>query len=260
MANRPPARRRGIQSVEIGLRVLSALAASRNWDTLTSVAARAGLSPSQTHRYLQSLIAAGMAVQNPNSARYGLGPATIRIGIAALARNDVFSVASEAVTTFTEKTGRTAFLSVWGEAGATIVRWFPGNPPVITALALGSVLPLLYSATGHVYCSFLMPQEIAGRLEQELENHPGGSINLQQIRRTTRIGLHAEVSGAFIPGLRAIAMPIFDIQGRLAAVATAISSTVFPTSGDRKALAALEAACRYATEKSGGNWPTARRR
>jgi DNA-binding IclR family transcriptional regulator len=237
---------------------LSALAASRNWDTLTRIAARAALSPSQTHRYLQSLISAGMVVQNTTSARYGLGPATIRIGIAALARIDVFSVASEAVTTFTENTGRTAFLSVWGEAGATIVRWFPGNPPVITALALGSILPLLHSATGHVYCSFLMPQEIAGRLEQELENHPGGgSTNLQQIHRSTRTRLHAEVSGAFIPGLRAIAMPIFDIQGRLAVVATAISSTAFPTSGDRTARAALETACRYATEKAGGKWPTA---
>src|SRR3984893_18258189 len=186
MASRPSARRRGIQSVEIGLRVMSELAASRNWVTLTSVAARAGLSPSHTHRYLQSLIAAGMAVQNPNSARYGLGPATIRIGIAALARNDVFSVASEAVTTFTEKTGRTAFLSVWGEAGATIVRWFPGNPPVITALALGSVLPLLYSATGHVYCSFLMPRDIARRLVHELKTDTSGLHRLRQIRRTTR--------------------------------------------------------------------------
>src|SRR3984893_10534318 len=256
MASRPPARRRGIQSVEIGLRVLSALAASRNWETLSRVAARAALSPSQTHRYLQSLIAAGMAVQNPTSALYGLGPATIRIGIAALARSDVFSVASEAVTTFTEKTGRTAFLSVWGEAGATIVRWFPGNPPVITALALGSVLPLLYSATGHVYCSFLMPHEIAGRLEQELKTDPGGSTSLRQIRRTTRTSLHAEGSGAFIAGLRAIAIPIFDIRGRLAVVATAISNAAFPTAGDRKAMAALEAACRYATEKAGGKWPT----
>ncbi len=87
---RPPSARRGIRSVETGLRVLAALGATGGPSTLTSLGARVGLSPSQTHRYLQSLVAAGMAVQDA-SARYDLGPAVIRIGVAALARMNCFA-------------------------------------------------------------------------------------------------------------------------------------------------------------------------
>ena len=47
--------RRGIQSVGIGFRVLAALAAEAKPAALGAVARRAGLSPSQAHRYLASL-------------------------------------------------------------------------------------------------------------------------------------------------------------------------------------------------------------
>ena len=38
---------------------------------LSGVAQRAGLSPSQAHRYLSSLMAAGMAKQEPRIGTYG---------------------------------------------------------------------------------------------------------------------------------------------------------------------------------------------
>jgi DNA-binding IclR family transcriptional regulator len=61
--------------------------------TLGAVAKRSALSASQAHRYLASLIASGMAHQNPSSGRYDLGPQAIQIGVAALARTDVFAEA-----------------------------------------------------------------------------------------------------------------------------------------------------------------------
>src|SRR5262245_29841347 len=84
-------RRRGIQSVDVGFRVLAALAAEPEAAALGAIAKRAALSPSQAHRYLASLIASGMAVQNAASGRYELGPQAIQIGLAALARTDVFA-------------------------------------------------------------------------------------------------------------------------------------------------------------------------
>ena len=46
--------RRGIQSVETGLHVLAALAACGGPVPLSAVAQRAGVSPSQAHRYLST--------------------------------------------------------------------------------------------------------------------------------------------------------------------------------------------------------------
>ncbi len=56
------------------MRVLAALAAAGGPTTLTALGSRSGVSPSQTHRYLQSLIAAGMAVQDaPRATISGRG-------------------------------------------------------------------------------------------------------------------------------------------------------------------------------------------
>ena len=51
---------RGIQSVEIGLRVAKILADSPGALQLKELAARAGLSASKTHRYLVSLARVGL--------------------------------------------------------------------------------------------------------------------------------------------------------------------------------------------------------
>lgn len=245
--------RRGIQSVETGLRVLTALAASDGPVPLTALGVRTGLSPSQTHRYLQSLVASGMAVQDASS-RYDLGPGVIRIGISALARLDAFSRAEAAMQRFVEDTGRTGLLSVWGEAGAVCVRWFPGRPTVVANLGVGSVMPLLHSATGRVFLGFLSANELATPLA-EAQATTTALPDLDAIRRSVRANMQAESDETLFAGLRAIAVPIFDLQGRASLVATAIATTAFPREDDARVAELLRAACREATVESGGLWP-----
>ncbi len=249
----PAPGRRGIQSVETGLRVLAALAASTGPSTLTSLGTRSGLSPSQTHRYLQSLVATGMAVQD-SSSRYDLGPGVIRIGVAALARLNAFSRAEAALEQFVEDTGRTALMSVWGEAGAVCVRWLPGRPPVITCVGVGSVMPLLFSATGRVFLGFLTPQELAGPLAAALAE-PIVAPDIEAIRRKVRATMAEMLNDDVTPGLRSVAAPIFDLQGRTTIVATSVAAPVTPIEQDAQVRERLLLACREATEEAGGTWP-----
>ena len=67
----------------------------------------------------------------------------------------------------------------------------------------------------------------------------------------------ALVDGHLIPGLRALAAPVFDLQGRLALVVNAIASEAIPRAGDAEAKRALMATCRGLTETLGGVWPLA---
>src|SRR5947207_13203086 len=135
-AHDAPASRRGIQSVEIGFRVLAALAVEPQPSTLGAVAKRSGLSASQTHRYLASLIASGMAHQDASSGRYDLGPQAIQVGLAALARTDVFAEADPMIAEFTRETGRTTLVAARGPLGPTIVRWHAARRPVTTSLTV----------------------------------------------------------------------------------------------------------------------------
>lgn len=249
----PVPARRGIQSVTIGFRVLAALASEPTPVTLSAVAQRAGLSPSQAHRYLASLIEAGMARQDSSSGRYELGPHAIQIGLAALARTDVFADADPAIAAFARDTGRTTLIAARGPLGPTIVRWHTGRVPVITSLAIGSVLPLLRSATGHAFLAFMTDEERAGALMSE-SNPKAALTRATAVCADVREAMSASVDEMLIPGLRATAVPILDIQGRAALVATMIATEAFPRRDDRGIIAKLQSVCQTLTERLGARW------
>tara|TARA_B110001454_G_scaffold213062_1_gene230665 strand:- start:1493 stop:2278 length:786 start_codon:yes stop_codon:yes gene_type:complete len=250
-----PGKRRGIQSVGVGLRVLSALASQKGAANLSSIAQVAALSASQTHRYLSSLMEAGMVKQEQRSGLYDLDAGAIRLGLAALSRIDIFTMADEVFAKFAKDSGRTCLVAIWGDAGATIVRWFDGVPPVITSLAIGSVLPPLRSATGRVFCAFGEPAQIEriGKsiLRSEKKAVAGANAILANVKTTG----FATVRGDLIPGLRAVAAPVFDLQGRLVLVASALAYEGMLASDDTETAGQLLAACKQLTEALGGNWP-----
>jgi DNA-binding IclR family transcriptional regulator len=250
-----PASRRGIQSVEIGFRVLAALAAEPQPSTLGAVAKRSGLSASQTHRYLASLIASGMAHQVTSSGRYDLGPQAIQVGLAALARTDVFAEADPMVAEFTRETGRTTLVAARGPLGPTIVRWHAGRRPVITSLTVGSVLPLLASATGHAFLGFMSTEELAGAIEQEKASDPrAADVDVAAIRRRVRTAMSASVDEMLIPGLRATAVPILDIQGHAALVVTVMATPAFARKDDDRIVETLKSVCQALTVRLGARW------
>lgn len=196
-----------------------------------------------------------MAAQNPASGRYELGPQAIQVGLAALARTDIFAEADPAIAAFTRDTGRTALVAARGPAGPTIVRWHVGRVPVITSLAVGSVLPLLRSATGHAFLSFMSDEEIAGAVEQEdASGQSGAAINAAAIRRQVRDTMSASVDELLIPGLRATAVPILDIQGCAALVVTMIATSAFAREQDLAIVGKLQSVCKSLTERFGGRW------
>lgn len=248
-------KRRGIQSVEIGLRVLAAVAAYPKASSLTAISQRSEISPSQTHRYLSSLIASGMVRQESSSSLYDLDAGAIRIGLAALSRLDILGFADRIMTEYSRSSGRTCLISIWGDAGATIIRWYAGNPPVITSLSIGSLLPLFQSATGQVFYAFGDPAEMDryGLEEARRVRQPIGDFST--LRRSVREDVYAAISGDLVPGLRATAVPIFDLQGRLILVAAALASAAHDQAEDQSALQGLLDAGRELTESVGGVWP-----
>ena len=248
-------RRRGIQSVEIGLRVLAVVAGTREPSTLSTISQRSGLSSSQTHRYLASLVASGMVKQESRSGLYDLDFGAINIGLAALARIDAFALADDAFRALTELSKRTLLVAVWGDNGPVVVRWFPGDPPVVTSLSIGSVLPLLQSATGRVFHAFAEPALTNELATREARRMGAPLSKFAAVRHRVSEEMLASVEGDLIPGLRAMAAPVFDLQGRLVFVASMIANANFPVDQDAQAREYLRNACRNLTESLGGVWP-----
>lgn len=223
MPGTKPKKRAGIQSVEIGMRVLDTLAGLGAARPLAAIVKGCGLSPSQTHRYLASLAEAGMVIQD-SRGNYDLGPAALKLGMAALARIDVFRLTDEKLAEFCLETGATVLLAALGPSGPTIVRFHMGRPPIVTSLSLGSVLSLVHSATGQIFLAFRPEHETELLIKEELDrDNATDAAYIEKVRAKIRNDGTAHVGGTLIPGLDAKAFPIFDLQGNAVLSATLVS-------------------------------------
>ncbi|WP_241134789.1 IclR family transcriptional regulator, partial [Achromobacter xylosoxidans] len=150
----------GIQSAEIALDVLTRLAELGGAVSVSELGRSLDMPRAKAHRYLVSLERRGYVEQDPASARYRLGPQALHTGLAALAEVDFVKVAAGCLEDLSAAIGQTVFLSVWGQHGPTIVQWRDARLPVTVNVRVGSVLPLLNSATGRVFAAWL-PEPLA---------------------------------------------------------------------------------------------------
>jgi DNA-binding IclR family transcriptional regulator len=224
----------GIKSLESALAVLVHLSRQGGAVTLTDIARGCDMSPSNVHRYMATFIQAGLVKQEGKSGRYDLGLGALELGLAAIARHDFVNSAADGLSQLTADTGMTALLSVWGNDGATVVRWERGASPTVTSIGLGTTLPLLRSATGRVFLAWGPAAAIATTREAEMRR-AARQPSLIPDFEPTKAGLNhlvaavrehgfASVDGRYIPGLVAAAAPILDWQGEAQAAITLVGT------------------------------------
>ncbi|HEX6978233.1 MAG TPA: IclR family transcriptional regulator [Alphaproteobacteria bacterium] len=223
-----PAERQGIQSVEFGAQLLRALAEAPAALGLKEVAGRAGMSASKAHRYLVSLIRVGLVQQDAMTGRYDLGTLALTVGLAALGRLDPVKVGRWAAAAFRTRVDETVLIAVWGNRGPTVVGWEESSKPVTVNVRVGSVIPLLSSATGRVFLAHAPAEHTRALVEAELADlrarRPDDLDALapdRLVAEVRRYGL-GRVDGDLLPGISALAAPIFDHAGRLSLVLTAL--------------------------------------
>jgi DNA-binding IclR family transcriptional regulator len=220
----------GIQALDAALSVLRVLRSFDGPAALSDIAREAGMPPSKVHRYLASFIHAGLAVQKERSGRYDLGREAAELGVAAISRNNFVTRASEELEELAAATGQAALLAVWSQHGPTVVRLERGPNLTTTSIGLGSTFPLLDSATGRVFLSYLPSQQLTVRLQNELARAAAAGVSWPDLNPdpasvealTTKIRRErvAYVDGRFIPGLTAISSSITNWQGEIEVAVT----------------------------------------
>ncbi|WCM93751.1 IclR family transcriptional regulator [Acidovorax sp. NCPPB 2350] len=224
--------RAGIQSVEVGFSLLEGLTRSRGPLMLKDLASAAGMSAAKAHRYLVSFQRMGLVSQDARTARYDLGPAALKLGLASLARLDAVRLARERLPALQEDIQQTLALAVWGNRGPTIVHWEESHQSVTANLRLGDVMPLLSSATGRCFAAHLAPEVTAGLLQEELADAarrgrhdvPTDLAAAQALLAEVRERGSARVVDTLLPGIVAFCAPVFDAGGHLALAVTTLGS------------------------------------
>lgn len=105
---------RGIQSIEVGGRILNALIELGRPTMLRDLASKADMTAAQAHSYLVSYRKMGLVEQETTSGRYLLGPMALQLGLVRMRALDPLRIASDVASRLSEETGFMVTVTVWG--------------------------------------------------------------------------------------------------------------------------------------------------
>lgn len=220
---------RGIQSIEVGGRLLQALTDRSAPMSLKDLASAADLPASRAHPYLVSFGKLGLVEQDSQTGRYALGAMALQMGLACLHQSDPIKAATPVAETLAERSGQSVVIAVWANFGPTVVRLIEGSQPLHVNMRAGTVMAILGTATGRAFAAVLPPAQV----EQVLRSHadpvradrsPAKNLarELKEIASELRTHGVTRALGRPIPGVNAFSAPAFDHEGHAALVITAL--------------------------------------
>ncbi len=224
--------RQGIQSVEVGFRLLRVLASTNRPMMLRDIAKGAGMPAAKAHRYMVSFLRVGIVEQDPSSGRYDLGAYALELGLSGLGRLDPVRLAGPILEKLCEEIHETVALAVWGTHGATIVRIVDAGGPITITLRPGTTLPLCNSATGRAFASFYRSPFLKKQLDEELREASASSKTaITTLRRQLEKNLTeirergiARATGSLTPGINGFSAPVYDHSGSMVAAITSLGA------------------------------------
>ena len=224
----PPAPRasRGIQSVEVGGRLLQALLRAGGALPLKALAEQAGMSAAKAHPYLVSFCKLGLIEQDEAGGHYGLGPLALQLGLVAQQRLDPVRLAGEMLPALALQLGHTVAIAVWGTQGPTIVRIELPPTAIHVAMRPGTVLSLSGTASGLLFAAHRPAADLRPLLKAERVKLDAVEFERRLARvRAEELGIAIDT---IVPGVSAMAAPVFGPDGELLLALTAIGpSSIF---------------------------------
>ncbi|MBS0447225.1 MAG: IclR family transcriptional regulator [Proteobacteria bacterium] len=260
MAAATPRAQRGIQSIEVGAKLLVALVHQGRPLALKDLAQEAGMTAAKAHPYLVSFGRAGLIAQDDATGRYFLGPLALQLGLISLQQAGPVQTATPYAAALAQRLGYTVALAVWGTRGATIVRVEESPTAVHVNMRHGTVFSLAHTASGRLFGAYLDADAVRAALEAERRRERGrratqdaaaGTVLPRpvpewkafepQLAEVRQRGL-SRSEGEVVAGVGAMAAPIFDHAGAIVLGITVIGpSASMSTAWDGAPAKALKA-------------------
>jgi DNA-binding IclR family transcriptional regulator len=247
----------GVQSLEVGMGILRAMVRGQRSMMLKDIAAAADMPASKAHRYLVSLIRAGLVEQDPATSRYDLGPFALNIGLVAIDRLDRIRLGLTAIAALRDEINETTALAVWSDHGPVIVRWERPRRPITVNVVTGTALDLITSASGRIFAAWLPREVTDARIEKELAalDMPGieTRADVDRLLAQVRADGVASVSGYhLVPGVEAVAAPVFNFKNEITIAMLVVGvQGMFDMSLNGPVVAALKRAAANLSERLG---------
>jgi len=210
------------ESLRKAMLILEVLRGSAVDLSARELAVRLELPKSTAQRLLQALEESRMAVQDPVSRKYRLGPRTLTLGMAYRERLDLRNVALPHMRALRDATDETVGLSVAVGHERMFIEEVQSQSELRAHSELGFPYPLWTGAPGRVLLAHLPPAEVDSVLDE------GDDPTWHAVKPARRAEFHERLvlvrerghDRAFdetITGVSAVAVPVRDASARTAA-------------------------------------------
>lgn len=229
----PKSEGRGVQSIELGARLLVALSEEIEPMMLKDLAQVAGFAPAQAHAYLVSYKKIGLIAQDAETGRYRLGRFALDLGITRMRTTNPMSLASETVIDLSKRTALNVALVVWGTFGPTVVQVQESGGQLNMNTRPGTVYCMTGTASGRVFSAFLPDKVVKAAISREKREGPASGrvgtprfMSRKEIEQIRDVG-YATVDDPPVPGISAYCAPVFDHFGQMVLAITIIGQDYY---------------------------------
>jgi DNA-binding IclR family transcriptional regulator len=197
---------------------------------ISDIADEMGHSRSGVHKILATLVRERFVSQDRRSRKYSLGPALSRLAISYKGDRSIIEVADPVMRDLLEKTGESVGLCVKEDGVPILVHKVVSSQPLRLDNQIGTVINLNRGAMGKVIAAFEPEEELDVLLGKPMEKWTERTIQdpgiLKEEYRLIRERGYAISSEEVIPGILAIAAPLFDRNRQCWAALTVGGPTV----------------------------------
>jgi DNA-binding IclR family transcriptional regulator len=227
----PSAQPPDLESVDLVLRLLEHLAASREPRGVSEVARELCISKPRAHRHLRALVQRGYASQHSGGEGYEIGVKVLALGEAVRDRFDAAAAMRPSMAPLREATGLAVTASVLVEGAVTVIEMLQGKTLIEFGIRPGSRLDFHASAHGLIALAFGPPALQSDVLSRPLTawtahtiTDPGAvRANVEAVRGQ---GWATAVDAVQI-GVNALAAPVFDHRGDWRGAIALVGATQF---------------------------------
>lgn len=226
-----PTETTGVQAVLFALQIMEHVAIQREAIGVTTLAEHFGTNKSRIHRHLKTLSQAGYIVQDEVSERYRVGARLIALGHALSDSVDIVREAGSVMLKLRNALNHSVVLSMVDRGGIRVVKVQSGTSAVEITVKPGSLMSYHSTSQGKIALAFGTSGVLKEALSHELQRHTPQTITdagaLQRELEDIRQKGWAVAPNEAVTGLNALAVPIFDASGNLAASVAIVDSVQF---------------------------------
>ncbi|KHJ52594.1 MULTISPECIES: IclR family transcriptional regulator domain-containing protein [Halomonadaceae] len=208
-----------VTALASGLEVIMAFDDSHPRMTLSEVAARTGMNRAKARRFLLTLHALGYV--RKQQRYFELSPKVLQLGYSFLSANNYRSVIQQYLEDITAQCGESSSLGILdGDEVIYVARSAAPHRLMSISLSVGTRLPAAHTSMGRVLLAQLSEPALDAYLSRiVLERHTEKTITdkeyLKKCINKVRQQGYAISDQELDPGLRSLAVPAFDMNGKL---------------------------------------------